>query len=383
MANGNKLLDQKAIDTIIDSILKAVEIKSNKKSSEGRGKDGKDGRDGENAPQINDDEALSTNPWSGLKTKEEIAKVEGKIYPCTAQALEDMTQEQQAELYTQGYRAIKTENNETVVTLALASDGSLEWLGCNQPRGSLTDNENFAIAQAGYGGAHGTQVYAADRWKGSGTGATFAAGSGGGLTITCGTGAAGCSQVIADPPDVGEYFSFVVVSGNTTVIAAGSWTGTAQDATATGGALTATVTDGSVQISVASGSATVDYCMLLYGSYTPKTLLPWETPTYMTELVKCLGRYQIIYVSLFAQNIYQAYAPRFNTLVAMMGTPTVTLYTTDKQTQGFLSREDGTDEPASVNAVNITNTGCNIQSTAGNFVAGKQYNGFIAFSYDL
>ena len=49
MANGNKLIDQKAIDTIIDSILKAVEIKLNKKSSEGRGKDGKDGRDGKDA----------------------------------------------------------------------------------------------------------------------------------------------------------------------------------------------------------------------------------------------------------------------------------------------------------------------------------------------
>ena len=35
MANGNKLIDQKAIDIIIDSILKAVEIKLNKKSSAG------------------------------------------------------------------------------------------------------------------------------------------------------------------------------------------------------------------------------------------------------------------------------------------------------------------------------------------------------------
>lgn len=290
MANGNKLLDQKAIDTIIDSILKAVEIKLNKKSSEGRGKDGKDGkdgRDGKNAPQINDDEALSTNPWSGLKTQEAIAKVEGKIYPCTAQALEDMSREQQAELYTQGYRAIKTENNGTVVLLGLGSDGSLEWLGCNQPRGNLLDNSNFAIAQAGYGGTHGTQVYAADRWKGSGTGATFAAGSGGGLSITCGTGSAGCTQVIANPPAVGAYFSFVVVSGNTTVIASGTWTGTEQDATATSGMLTATVNAGSVQISIASGSATVDYCMLLEGGYTPKTLPPWEAPDYTMELLTC------------------------------------------------------------------------------------------------
>lgn len=307
----------------------------------------------------------------------------GQIYSCAAAALEDMTQEQQTELYAQGYRAIKTENNGTVVLLGLSADGSLEWQGCNQPRQNMLDNPNFSVAQAGYGGLHGTYIYAADRWKGSGTGATFAAGGGGGLTITCGTDAAGCSQVVAGPPKVGDYFSFVVVVGGVPLIASGTWTGTAQDATATSGTITATVTAGSVQISVASGSATVDYCMFLFGSYTPKTLPPWETPTYMTELVKCLGRYQIMYVSLFAQNTYQAYAPRFNTLVAMMGTPTVTLYTTDKQTQGFLSRGDGTDEPASVNAVNITNTGCNIQSTAGNFVAVKQYNGYIAFSYDL
>lgn len=218
----------------------------------------------------------------------------GQIYPCTAAALEALSTTDLVGIYNQGYRAIKTENNGTVVLLGLAEDGSLEWLGCNQPRGNLLDNPDFAIAQAGYGGAHGTQVYAADRWKGSGTGATFAAGSGGGLTITCGTGAAGCWQVIADPPDVGEYFSVVVVSGNTTVIAAGSWTGTAQDATATGGALTASVNAGSVQISVASGSATVDYCMLLLGSYTPKTLPPYVPKGYAAELAECLRYYQAV-----------------------------------------------------------------------------------------
>lgn len=219
--------------------------------------------------------------------------VDGQIYPCTATVLEAMTQEQQAQLFSQGYRAIKTENNGTVVLLGLSADGSLEWIGCNQLRGSLLDNGDFAIAQAGYGGTHGTQVYAADRWKGSGTGSTFAAGSGGGLTITCGTGTAGCSQVIAAPPDVGEYFSFVVVSGNTTVIASGVWTGTAQDATATSGALTATVNAGSVQISVASGSATVDYCMLLLGSYTPKTLPPWEKPDYALETQNCQQIFEV------------------------------------------------------------------------------------------
>lgn len=217
----------------------------------------------------------------------------GQIYPCTATVLEGMSTADLVGIYNQGYRAVQTTNNKTVVTLGLAADGSLSWQGDNQPRGSLLDNGNFAVAQAGYGGMHGTQVYAADRWKGSGTGATFAAGSGGGLAITCGTGTAGCSQVIADPPDVGEYFSFVVVSGNTTVIASGVWTGTAQDATATSGPLTATVNAGSVQISVASGSATVDYCMLLLGSYTPKTLPPWEKPDYALEMQNCQQIFEV------------------------------------------------------------------------------------------
>lgn len=213
--------------------------------------------------------------------------VDGQVYPCTATALEGMSTSDLVGIYNQGYRAVQATNNETVVTLGLAADGSLAWQGCNQPRQNLLDNPNFAVAQAGYGGTHGTQVYAADRWKGSGTGATFAAGSGGGLSITCGTGAAGCSQVVAELPAVGEYFSFVVVVGGVPLIASGTWTGTAQDATATSGTITATVNAGSVQISVASGSATVDYCMLLLGSYTPRTLSPWEAPDYATEYLKC------------------------------------------------------------------------------------------------
>lgn len=215
----------------------------------------------------------------------------GQIYPCTASALESLSSSDLVGIYNQGYRGVQATNNETVVTLGLAADGTLSWLGCDQPRGNLLDNPNFAVAQAGYGGTHGTQVYAADRWKGSGTGATFAAGSGGGLAITCGTDAAGCSQVVANPPAVGDYFSFIVVVGGVPLIASGTWTGTAQDATATSGALTASVNAGSVQISVASGSATVDYCMMLYGSYTPKTLPPWGTPNYTAELAKCQRRY--------------------------------------------------------------------------------------------
>lgn len=251
--------------------------------------------------------------------------VDGQVYPCTATALEGMSTSDLVGIYNQGYRAVQTTNNETVVTLGLAADGTLSWQGCNQPRENLLDNPDFAIAQAGYGGLHGSQVYAADRWKGSGTGATFAAGSGGGLSITCGTGVAGCSQVIANPPAVGAYFSFVVVSGNATVIASGTWTGTAQDATATSGTLTATVNAGSVQISVASGSATVNYCILLKGSYTPKPLPPWVVPDYSVEMIKCQYFYRRDWVSYQAA-ILNAGIPGFSYPAPMRVNPTIIIY---------------------------------------------------------
>lgn len=218
----------------------------------------------------------------------------GQIYPCTSSALEALSSSDLVGIYNQGYRAVQATNNETVVTLGLASDGSLAWQGCNQPRGNLLDNPNFAIVQAGYGGTHGMQVYAADRWKGSGTGATFAEGDNGGLTITCGTDAAGIEQAIEDPPAEGEHFSFIVASGEDALIASGTWTGAAQDATATAGTLTAAVNGGSVQISLSSGNATVDYCALLKGSYTKKTMPPWGKPDPSVELLKCMAYYQTI-----------------------------------------------------------------------------------------
>lgn len=323
MANGNKLIDQKAIDTIIDSILKAVEIKLNKKSSEGRGKDGKDGRDGKNAPQINDDEALSTNPWSGLKTQEEIAKVEGKIYTCTAQALEEMSQEQQAELYVQGYRAIKTENNGTVVLLGLSADGSLEWLGCNQPRGNLLDNPNFAIAQAGYGGMHGTQKYAADRWilvngeiNHDGTNVII-----GGVI----------AQRIAASADLeGKEITYVVYpqSGEPAVLTTKLEKGMSTITSSTSLLTIAVYQEGDLfvaNINAQGVQCAIKGTGLFIGSYTPKTLPPWEKPDYTVEIIKCQYFYRRDRVS-FQAAVPNSGIPGFSYPRPMRVAPTINIY---------------------------------------------------------
>lgn len=309
--------------------------------------------------------------------------VDGQVYPCTASALEALSRSDLVGIYNQGYRAVQATNNGTVVTLGLAADGSLAWQGCNQGRTNLLDNPDFSnpINQRGLTTYSGSFIYSIDRWVISGTISLQS----GGISVSPN----GFFLQRMEPLINGEDYTLAVYVGNQLLVGAVTYDSASSDAqVAVSNSLVTlyiqNIEGNLCQFAVNTvAQSIISMPVLLKGAYTAKTLPPWETPTYMTELVKCLGRYQIMYVSLFAQNIYQAYAPRFNTLVAMMGTPTVTLYTTDKQTQGFLSRGDGTDAPASVNAVNITNTGCNIQSSAGNFVAEKQYNGYIAFSYDL
>ena len=325
MANGNKLLDQKAIDTIIDSILKAVEIKLNKKSSEGRGKDGKDGRDGKNAPQINDDEAPSTNPWSGLKTKEEIAKVEGKIYPCTAQVLEDMTQEQQAELYTQGYRAIKTENNGTVVLLGLSADGSLEWLGCNQPRGNLLDNGNFInpVNQRGVTSAlSNSSNYFIDRWmtyQANVNNVTYSLVDNGiSLTPVEQGNYAGMQQRIETPLSTGEDYTIIFsVDGDNIVLPVTGGTGKIGEETNNiylsyvtnyGGYNTVRV------VFTTNRSFVVNNARVIKGSYTPKTLPPWEAPDYTTEYLKCRRYYKAL--TSYGRTVFKPYGEIAITIVS-------------------------------------------------------------------
>lgn len=251
---------------------------------------------GTDAPQINDDEALSTNPWSGLKTQEEIAKVEGKIYPCTAQALEAMTQEQQAQLFSQGYRAIKTENNGTVVLLGLASDGSLEWLGCNQPRGNLLDNPDFAIAQAGYGGMHGVVAYAADRWPLQN--ATFTSGEAGKITVTGGDSDGYIYQRFLPPsgPITVGYFD---LSENLYLISANDPDVLVEEVTllASNQNIQVYVNQSTIQVNfVVNAGETVTFskAFCYSGNYTPKTLPPWEAPDYTLEYLMCRRYYKAL-----------------------------------------------------------------------------------------
>ena len=232
--------------------------------------------------------AQTLNDAQKVQARKNIG-VDGQVYLCTAQALEAMSQEQQAELYKQGYEAIKTENNGTVVLLGLAEDGSLEWLGCNQPRGNLLDNPDFAIAQAGYGGLHGTSIYAADRWPVYN--ATLSSGEEGKITIVGGESEGNIYQRFfptSGPVTIG-YFD---ASENLHLINANI-----PDVLGAGPILIASnqyiqvfVNENTIQVNfVVNAGETITFAKAFCysGSYTQKTLPPWVAPDPVADLIKC------------------------------------------------------------------------------------------------
>ena len=222
--------------------------------------------------------------------------IDGQIYPCTAQSLEDMTQEQQADLYTQGYRAIKAENNGTVVVLGLASDGGLEWLGCNKDTANLLDNPNFSIAQAGYGGMHGNAVYAADRWPVYN--ATFSSGGKGKITITGGESEGNIYQRFLPPsgPITVGYFDsseilYLISANIPDVLGAGP------TLLASNRNLAVYVNQNTIQVNFivnAGETVTFSKAFCYSGSYTPKTLPPWEDIDSVVNLIRCRDYYRFL-----------------------------------------------------------------------------------------
>lgn len=214
----------------------------------------------------------------------------GQIYPCTASALEALSSSDLVGIYNQGYRAVQATNNETVVTLALAADGSLEWQGCNEDTTNLLDNPDCAIAQAGYGGTHGTQVYAADRWGKTDGSATFSSAQGGGIAIAVTQPGHIFQRIEKVVP--GETYTVAASVNGAVYVASGTWSesGISIAVDFPGGSLYVQH-DFGVVVYFAS-SVNIQWVRLLQGSYTAKTLPPWEAPNNAVELIKCRKYYR-------------------------------------------------------------------------------------------
>ena len=303
---------------------------------------------------------LSTNDFTNeykdliVANKDAISKLKGFIYPCTAQALEEMSQEQQAELHTQGYRAIKTENNGTVVLLGLGSDGSLEWLGCNQPRGNLLDNGNFInpVNQRGVTSAlSSSSYYFIDRWMTYQTkinNVTYSLVDNGiSLTPVEHGNYAGMQQRIETPLSTGEDYTIIFsVDGDNIVLPVTGGTDKIGEETNNiylsyttnyGGYNTVRV------IFTTNRSFVVNNARVIKGSYTPKTLPPWETTKYADSYLECSRHFNIENLYTCTTSSNNSFSIHIPFRIPMRVIPTTSVFSTITGAEGYADVLDGSE----------------------------------------
>lgn len=216
--------------------------------------------------------------------------VDGQVYPCTASALEALSSSDLVGIYNQGYRAVQATNNETVVTLGLASDGSLAWQGCNQGRTNLLDNPDFSnpINQRGLTTYSGSFIYSIDRWVISGTISLLS----GGISVSPN----GFFLQRMEPLINGEDYTLAVYVGNQLIVGTVTYDSASSDAqvavsNSLGTMYIQNIEGNSCQFVVNTvAQSIISMPVLLKGAHTAKTLPPWITPDYTMEYLKC-GRY--------------------------------------------------------------------------------------------
>lgn len=237
---------------------------------------------------------MEANNVNGIITPDKSS-----CYETTAQELEATSKEDQAALYEKGYRLIKTINNDTIVLLALSSDGSLSWLGCNQDIINLLDNPDFRtpINQRGVTSAlSNSSMYFIDRWM------TYQANidnvnyslvdNGISLTPVEHGNYAGMQQRIETPLSTGEDYTIIFsVDGDNIILPIVGGTDKVGEeinniylsyVTNYGGYNTVRV------VFTTNRSFVVNNARVIKGNYTLKTLPPWKEPDVVSELQKCL-----------------------------------------------------------------------------------------------
>lgn len=235
--------------------------------------------------------------------------VDGQIYPCTASTLEDMSSSDLVGIYNQGYRAVQATNNETVVTLGLAADGSLEWQGCNEDTANLLDNPDLSnpVNQRNLTQQKTNWQYAIDRWR-----ASIPSGSTGGIYISPGHISISTKCGVVQPIGnkslfVGKNFTLIVrmISSTgviNTYVAFGTYNGDDSVISFSNNNIRIRVysvsDDENLYAGIYNNNATYSVwiynAQLFEGSYSMKMLPPWEDPDLVFETLKCQYYAQIL-----------------------------------------------------------------------------------------
>lgn len=162
---------------------------------------------------------------------------------------------------------------------------------------NLLDNSDFRIAQAGYGGLHGTQKYACDRWYDTYGFGSFSFNESEGLTIAYGTNHAylvqkinGASLLHGKTVTLAMQLSDGSVYAKSGVFVSDGASFIIDIATDK----TLTLFSDRVEFVVTSGSMTIKWAALYEGSYTADTLPPYVPKGYAAELLECQRYYNII-----------------------------------------------------------------------------------------
>lgn len=233
-----------------------------------------------------------------------IAALAGRVPELTAEQLDRMDAVALAALYSSGVRLLTVKNNDTITLHSIDSAGALTWLDTNMPRENLLVNSNFRIAQAGYGGMHGSTKYSADRWQMVASGLSVT-NSSEGITFTndAGLSYAWTLQLIDDGGFVqGKNITFFVETTDGVMVYSTPFPTTPNEFDTSpvfpnGMILRVAVSSIGISSCVIAfpqdpeASITVKYAGLLLGSYNGKTLPPRENPDNLTELLKCQLRF--------------------------------------------------------------------------------------------
>lgn len=157
---------------------------------------------------------------------------------------------------------------------------------------NLLDNYDFGIAQAGYGGMHGSNRYAADRWQNLYQFGTFAAANPG-IVMTYETNHAYAVQKIANSERyVGKTLTFGVMTDEYgLLLCTGLYIGTTLAARIFTSTCEINIENDSVRVIVLSGTLTVRWAALYEGTYTADTFPPPAPRPYSTELAECQRYY--------------------------------------------------------------------------------------------
>lgn len=162
-------------------------------------------------------------------------------------------------------------------------------IAAQNPR-NLLDNSDFRIAQAGYGGMHGTQKYACDRWYDTYGFGSFSFNESEGLTIAYGTNHAylvqkinGASLLHGKTVTLAMQLSDGSVYAKSGVFVSDGASFRIDIATDKN----VTLFSDRVEFVVTSGSMTIKWAALYEGSYTADTMPPYVPKDIMVEMISC------------------------------------------------------------------------------------------------